>query len=312
MSRGGTSYAAIPLAGGNQGPARARRRHGPVPSSKLPGPWTAAALLLVMPLQAARLLPETERAYNAYTQTVQATQETRDPFLWTFADADRARTVRQGGIAIGGPGPTSISGGLIHDWQGSVFIPGVTVDQVLAIVQDYDRYSLYFPPEVLTAKSLGTRGEYRWSSMRWVKHVLFVTAVFDTRHEARYVEVNPRQMYSVDRATAVHEVENYDLPSEKQLADGAGHGYLWRVYTLSRYEQRDGGVYVEMRVIGLTRDVPFAVRWLVNPLLSRLPRELLRTTLRQTRDAVLSLAAAQERTQTATAPQGAQPAAGRP
>lgn len=266
----------------------------------------------MMPLQAARLLPETERAYNAYTQTVQMTQETREPFLWTFADADRARTVLNGGIVIGGPGPTSVSGGLIHDWLGSVFIPGATLNQVLAIVQDYDRYSLYFQPEVLDARSLGSRDEYYWSSMRWVKHILFVTAVFDTRHEARYVKIGPHQMYSVDRATAIHEVEDYDLPSEKQVADGAGHGYLWRVYTLSRYEERDGGVFVEMRVIGLTRDVPFAVRWLVNPLVSRLPRELLHTTLRKTRSAVLSLVAMQERTQTAASPKGLQAAADRP
>ena len=53
-----------------------------------------------------------------------------------------------------------------------------------------------------------------------------------------------------------------------------------------RLEQRDGGTYAEMEMIALSRGIPWAFRWLVQPLAERLPRSLLAAMLRDTRDAV--------------------------
>ncbi|WP_321471796.1 hypothetical protein [uncultured Paludibaculum sp.] len=307
------------LAGGCQGPARVhRRRQRPKPSSTLlgllvatVGRWTLAlSFLCLAPLQppalAAKLTPETLRAWDTYIHTAQSSLETRaqneSAFLCMDDDRECANRVRQGETIVKGNGPSSIPGGMIHDWSGAIFIPRVSLRDVLQIVQDYDRYMLYYPPEVLNSSTLGGTGEYHRSSMRWLKKVLFVTAVFDTEHSSRYVALDANRMYSIDRTTLVQEVENYGRGDERKLPAGTGHGYLWHVYTISRYEQRDGGVYLEMRVIGLTRDVPASVRWLVNPIIGRLPRELLRTTLTQTRDAVLTLAPTQKGLQSSDHP----------
>ena len=49
----------------------------------------------------------------------------------------------------------------------------------------------------------------------------------------------------------------------------------------------DHGVVLEMETIALSRDVPAAVAWFVNPIVNRFSRSALRTTLSQTREAVL-------------------------
>jgi hypothetical protein len=59
----------------------------------------------------------------------------------------------------------------------------------------------------------------------------------------------------------------------------------------SRYEQRDGGVYLEQKSIVLGRAIPGSLRWLVEPTIRRLSRHLTIASLRQTREAVCSLTA---------------------
>lgn len=39
-------------------------------------------------------------------------------------------------------------------------------------------------------------------------------------------------------------------------------GFIWRIYSVSQYEERDGGV--------LSRGIPSSVRWLVNPVVNHL------------------------------------------
>ena len=74
-----------------------------------------------------------------------------------------------------------------------------------------------------------------------------------------------------------------------------GGGFIWRIYSISRYEERDSGVYLEIEAIALSRDVPNSLRWLVNPVVNHLSVTSMSTTLRQTRDAVNSRLAAEER-----------------
>jgi len=52
-------------------------------------------------------------------------------------------------------------------------------------------------------------------------------------------------------------------------------------------EQRDGGVYVEMEVAALSRDIPVAVRLVVDPIVRRVARSSMLTSIKQTQDAVL-------------------------
>ncbi|MFL6417611.1 MAG: hypothetical protein ACJ74Y_18305, partial [Bryobacteraceae bacterium] len=80
---------------------------------------------------------------------------------------------------------------------------------------------------------------------------------------------------------------NFGTPDERQAPADTGRGLLWRLYSISRFEQRDGGVYVELEAIALSRDVPGALRWLVDPVVRRTSRSSLHVSLQKTEEAVL-------------------------
>jgi hypothetical protein len=57
--------------------------------------------------------------------------------------------------------------------------------------------------------------------------------------------------------------------------------------TYWRFEEKDGGTYVESESISLTRDIPTGLGLLVGPFVNSIPRESLTFTLATTRSAVL-------------------------
>ena len=80
-------------------------------------------------------------------------------------------------------------------------------------------------------------------------------------------------------------------PSEKALPPDTGYGFLWRLDSYWRFQERDGGVYVECRAISLTRDVPKGLGWIIEPIVRQLPGQSLTNTLSATRQALPSGAA---------------------
>lgn len=239
------------------------------------------------------LKPETVKAWEDYVKTTESRIEARlsrkSPFLWMDESPERRRRIHQGEI-LAAPvvesGRTRVPQGLIHHWVGAVFIPDASLDQVFAVVHDYDHYRDYFGPTVITSKLLG-RSDNRWQfSMRWLEKVLIVTAVIDTEYDSLEVRLDQKRWYGLSWSTRIHEVRNHGKPDERRLPPDVGSGYIWRVYSISRYEERDGGVYAELEALVLSRDVPAYFRWLVDPIVSRLSRNALLTSLEQTRRAV--------------------------
>ena len=81
-------------------------------------------------------------------------------------------------------------------------------------------------------------------------------------------------------------MENAGKTDERKLPPGTGHGFLWKLDSYWRFEERDGGVYLECQAVSLTRDVPAGLGWLIDPIVRNLPRESLVNTLRATRTAL--------------------------
>jgi hypothetical protein len=77
-------------------------------------------------------------------------------------------------------------------------------------------------------------------------------------------------------------------PSEdgQALPEGEGNGIIWRLLAITRFLERDGGVYVELEAMGLTRCIPPSFRWFVEPIVRRVSRDSLLTSLEQTGKAV--------------------------
>jgi hypothetical protein len=131
--------------------------------------------------------------------------------------------------------------------------------------------------------------------MVWQHKILFVNAAIEGQYLAHEVALDGRRGYSIANTTLVREIESYGQNDERLLAPGQGNGFIWRMHSIARYEERDGGVYLELEAIALTRDIPPSLRWMVNPVVNHLSIDSLTTSLRQTRDAVNALAGRPER-----------------
>ncbi|MGB2634943.1 MAG: hypothetical protein WAM58_13495 [Candidatus Acidiferrum sp.] len=180
----------------------------------------------------------------------------------------------------------NVPGGMIHDWEGIVFVPGVKIDDVLKILQDYDHQATYYAPDVEKARIESRNGNEFHVFLRFRRHKV-VTVVLDTEHEITYFRDSPLRAHSRSSATRIAQVEDPGGPNEKEKAPGKDDGYLWRMETWWRMEERDGGVYVQNEAVTLTRDIPTGLGWLIEPFITKIPKETLEFTLQATRCAVL-------------------------
>ncbi len=231
------------------------------------------------------LQPHTAAAFDDYIRNAEErfNREVHGgTFLWASGDAARLRRVRAG-EAVAEPFAASadieVRDGMIHDWVGAVFIPGVTLEKVIAEAQDYDSHKRLYGPELQESKLIDRNGDEFDIYLRLLKKEV-ITVVLNTNHHVRYYPLESARYYSVSHSTRIAEVENPGHPGEFELPPGHDHGFLWRLNSYWRFEQRDGGVYVECEAISLTRAVPDVFAWIVNPIVRTLPRDSLTNTLR--------------------------------
>jgi hypothetical protein len=185
--------------------------------------------------------------------------------------------------------PIVCPGGMIHHWVGVVFIPEVKLADVLGVLQDYDHQSTYYAPDLERSKIESHDGDYFRVFLRFRRHKV-ITVVLNTEHEVSYFRDAPGRAHSRSSAVRIAEVENPSKSDEREKPPGNDGGYLWRMETWWRMEERDGGVYVQSEVASLTRDIPTGLGWLVGPFVTSIPKETLAFTLGATRKAVAAKA----------------------
>jgi hypothetical protein len=254
------------------------------------------------PVCAIELQADTLKAWNDYIRSadsrMEARSESQRPFLWTDEVADRARRLRRGEILVApviGHGAQTVPNGLIHDWIGAAFIPNATLDGLFAVVHDYDRYQEIYRPVVAASKTVACTDTDQQFSMVWQQRILWVHAAIEGQYKAHDFLVSGHRGYNIAATTQVQEIEHFGQSDEHLLPPGQGNGFMWRIHSIARYEERDGGVYLELEAIALTRDIPASLRWLVNPVVNHLSVNSLMTTLRQTREAIVCLRVPPER-----------------
>jgi hypothetical protein len=233
-------------------------------------------------------------AWNAYLEKTQNFEERTagdHPFLWLEESPDRVARVRRGEVVFApvvGHGTATVPHGLIHDWIGAIFIPGATLDDLWAVIHDYDDYAHLYKPVVKSSRTLACADTSQEFQMVWHRKVLFVSAALDGRYQARDVVLDPHRGYNVAEAVEIREIQRYGRNDERLLPPDTGNGFIWRIRSITRYEERDGGVYLELQAMALTRNIPASVAWIVNPVVNHLSITSLTVTLRQTRDAVIA------------------------
>jgi hypothetical protein len=246
----------------------------------------------------ASLDPVTLNAWEEYIHSAslrtEQSQSSGKTFLWMDETPDRIARVRAGEIIvspIGDQNPKRVRSGLIHDWVGTVFIPRVTIRDVLAVLSDYPRYKDFYKPTVIDSKAISTSETKDRFSIRLVNKSYLLKSVLDADYESSHVRVDDQRGYSIARTTRVQEIEEYGEPAERVLREGEGRGVIWRLFGIVRYVEREGGVYLELEVIGLSRDIPTSLQWMINPIIRRVSEGSLSTMLRQTESVVRSHAA---------------------
>jgi len=241
----------------------------------------------------ANLKAETKETWDAYMKTRMAEMQTRlkegNHFLWLDEQPGRTEHVRTKGPyiqPIGDHIPAPIPSGLIHAWIGAGFVPNVTIPDILKVVRDYDHYEHVYQPGVIASKLNSGDGATDRFFLRFANKSVVAKTALDSEGEASYFQVDEHRWYAYSNTTSIREIAKFGTPEEHKLPEDEGTGLIWRLSSITRLEERDGGVYAELEAYALSRDIPAAFRLFVNPIVRRVSRDSLAVSLHQTKVAI--------------------------
>jgi hypothetical protein len=225
---------------------------------------------------AAELQPRTSQAYDAYLDKAKR------------AFVSRARTpadpLLRDGVILAGPagedGIITVPGGLVHHWVGRTLLRGVTLEHVVNVSKSYAAYNTVYK-SILASTLLGQEGDTYRVLMRLKESEAGITAVLDVRSTIQYVEPRAGVVYALSNADEVREVERAGRPDERLLPPGRDSGYLWRASTFTHFQQEGDGVYVEMETLGLSRQFPALLGWIIEPIARSVGRRSVQNSLQE-------------------------------
>jgi hypothetical protein len=177
------------------------------------------------------------------------------------------------------------SAAMLHHWRGTAFVPRATAADFERLMRDFNAYPQHFSPQVVQAKTL-TQHDGHFQVVLRVRQRHIVTVVMDTAYDVVFSRLDARRGYSISRSTQISEIDSPGTASERALSSGQEHGFLWRLNTYWSYEERDGGLYMQIESVSLTRSIPTGFGWVVGPFVESVPRESLEFTLRCTSNAL--------------------------
>lgn len=233
---------------------------------------------------------DTLQVWNDYIRVLKVSMAKRAsgdfPFIGICESPELMQRVQRGEVIITDHDPRKVPQGLIHHWIGAIYLPNVSVDQVLTVLSNYERYSDFFSPLIRKSVVIQRDGDNSKVTVVAVQKAFSVTAAVETDNQIQIVRLDRNRIYLMTDATRVQEIANYGQPKERPFPEGKEPGYIWRSFVLERIEEQDGGVYLELEAVSLSRGIPVEVRWLIKPLTDELPRKLMADTLNKTRIAV--------------------------
>jgi hypothetical protein len=182
-----------------------------------------------------------------------------------------------------------LRGAMLHDWRGTAFIRGASVADFVRLMKNYEAYPQVFSPQVMQARILkkeeGGDPRHLTVLMRVRQHHV-ITVVLDTTYDVLFGQLDAQHAYSISRSTQISEIGSPGTAKERALSGSEEHGFLWRLNTYWSCEQRDGGIYVQIESISLTRSIPTGLGWVIRPFVESVPRESLEFTLHAVCDAL--------------------------
>jgi hypothetical protein len=252
-------------------------------------PLLAAVLLFLCAphILLAQPTPAAVAAFNTYTASVESRlavqHRSADAFLAppplashnTMSLQNSEPTVERLTPAAG----AEVADSLIHHWRGTAFVAGAKAADFERLMRNFKSYPQCFSPQVLQAALISASGDQVQASMR-VRQQHVITVVMDTTYDINYGQLDPEHGYSISRSTRIAEIYRPGTNAERTLSPDEEHGFLWRQNTYWSYEQKDGGLYLQIESVSLTRSIPHGLGWAIRPYIESIPRDSLEFTLR--------------------------------
>lgn len=176
----------------------------------------------------------------------------------------------------------SIPGGMVHHWRGSVFVPGVTQKELLQRLQHPSETGPH-QEDVLELRVLERTSDRLRLYIKMTRSKV-VTVTYSTEHDVTYRAYGPTRASSRSVATKIAELDQAGTLSEREKPIGEDRGFLWQLHSYWRYQEVTGGVLVELESLTLSRDIPFGLGTLIQPLIDRVARESIIRTLENLRE----------------------------
>jgi len=209
-------------------------------------------------------------------QSVPKAQMERDAVLSGKILVEKMKTLNPRGRKI------KVPAGTLHHWRGSVFIPDVELETVLAQVRNPAKQK-DLQEDVLESKILEENDDSLRLYLK-LRRSKIVTMTYNTEHLVEYQRHGEGLASSRSIATKIAELEDPGTPSEREKPEGKDHGFLWKLNSYWRYQQVEGGVLVECESLTLSRGVPVILAPFVKPITTGVARESMQRTLSSMRD----------------------------
>jgi hypothetical protein len=248
-------------------------------------PMMLALLVSASGKAAAEPAPAAAAAFNSYVGVLESRLAQQHRLPNSYLDQSVAQNdlrLRQGELIVEKltpAGGADLPGAMLHHWRGTAFAPGAKAADFERLMKNFNAYPQRFSPQVVRAKVLAQQGDHMQAMMR-VRQRHVITVVMDTSYEITFGRLDARRGYSISRSTRIAEIDAPGTSQERALNSSEEHGFLWRLNTYWSYEERDGGVYLQVESVSLTRSIPTGLGWAVGPFVESVPRESLEFTLR--------------------------------
>jgi len=227
-------------------------------------------------------------AFDAYVHKVEARLDQQHQSPSSFLAPEDRQRLRSGEVLIEKLVPAdrrNLPGAMLHHWRGTAFAPGATAADFERMMRNFTSYPQIYAPQVIRS-AVSAHDDDRYAVIMRVRQKHVLTVVMDTAYDVQFGRLDPLHGWSASRSTAIHEIADAGTPKEHALNEADGHGFLWRLNTYWSYEERDGGLYLQVESVSLTRSIPTGLGWAVGPFVESVPRESLEFTLRKTREAL--------------------------
>jgi len=267
--------------------------------------WPAALGILCFGLlaafaAAAELKQETIQAFDQY---VKVTEEERaakmrksGAFLWIDSQDDALRKQLHERLARGevvtkrletrdDNRPIRIPHGLVHHWVGTIFIPGATLPQTMALMENYPTYPQLFSFGVGRSQVLSQEKNHSQVQLRMFREARS-PVFYNVDLDDRYSRVDANHGHLRSRSTRIAELADVGKPTEHELPVGNDRGLLWRLNLDWSCQEENGGVFLQIELIALSRGVPAIIAWLANPYIQSIPQQYLEKVLQAMRSGV--------------------------